>query len=73
MLLCIDCAGVHRSLGTHITKVRSLELDRREWTPPLLDLMESMGNSRSNTIWEARPPPLLAPRQVLPAVAMDTL
>jgi hypothetical protein len=27
LYLCIECSGIHRSLGVHISKVRSIELD----------------------------------------------
>ncbi|RHZ52572.1 hypothetical protein Glove_460g5 [Diversispora epigaea] len=53
IVLCIECSGIHRSLGTHISKIRSLTLDTTSYTPDLIQLIKSIGNSRSNSIWEA--------------------
>lgn len=50
VLLCIECSGIHRSLGVHCSKVRSLTLD--SWEPELLKLMCELGNSVVNSIYE---------------------
>jgi Arf-GAP/GTPase/ANK repeat/PH domain-containing protein 1/3 len=50
-LICMDCASLHRNLGTHLSRVRSLELD--EWPFELVQIMRSIGNKLSNSIWEA--------------------
>ncbi|XP_040213483.1 arf-GAP with GTPase, ANK repeat and PH domain-containing protein 1 isoform X9 [Rana temporaria] len=49
-LMCIECSGIHRNLGTHLSRVRSLDLD--DWTPELIKLMSSIGNELGNSIWE---------------------
>ncbi|VDP68491.1 unnamed protein product [Echinostoma caproni] len=54
VFLCIRCAGIHRNLGVHISKVKSVNLDA--WTLPQLAMMREMGNSRARAIYEARLP-----------------
>jgi Arf-GAP/SH3 domain/ANK repeat/PH domain-containing protein len=54
IILCIECSGIHRSLGTHISKVRSLTLDIKSFTTDIVELLLLVGNRVSNMIWEAR-------------------
>ncbi|GCB83628.1 hypothetical protein scyTo_0024229, partial [Scyliorhinus torazame] len=49
--LCIECSGIHRGLGVHHSKVRSLTLD--SWEPELLKLFCALGNVANNHIYEA--------------------
>lgn len=50
--MCIECSGVHRQLGSHISRVRSLDLD--EWPQGHLAAMMAVGNLVANEMWEAR-------------------
>uniref|UniRef100_A0A3Q1HCD2 Arf-GAP with coiled-coil, ANK repeat and PH domain-containing protein n=1 Tax=Anabas testudineus TaxID=64144 RepID=A0A3Q1HCD2_ANATE len=52
--MCIECSGIHRSLGVHLSKVRSLTLD--SWEAEQLKLLCGLGNNVMNQIFEARYP-----------------
>ncbi|WBW71592.1 centaurin ADP ribosylation factor GTPase activating protein family [Schizosaccharomyces osmophilus] len=52
VILCIECSGVHRSLGCHISKTRSLLFD--SLSQQLKLLLSRVGNSAVNRVYEAR-------------------
>ncbi|KAH7330619.1 putative GTPase activating protein for Arf-domain-containing protein [Rhizoctonia solani] len=51
VFVCIRCSGIHRSMGTHISKVKSVDLD--VWTPEQMASVQKWGNTRANLYWEA--------------------
>ena len=67
VFLCIRCSGIHRGMGTHISKVKSVDLD--VWTPEQMEVwsipfiinkcsrfiqsIEKWGNRLANLYWEA--------------------
>ncbi|MCJ1395880.1 hypothetical protein MMC18_008766 [Xylographa bjoerkii] len=61
IFLCMRCAALHRKLGTHISKVKSLSMD--SWSNEQVDSMKSRGNSTSNHIYN--------PKNTQPPVPLD--
>ncbi|XP_069487933.1 arf-GAP with Rho-GAP domain, ANK repeat and PH domain-containing protein 2 isoform X2 [Ambystoma mexicanum] len=53
VVICKNCAGQHRSLGSKISKVRSLKLDASIWSNTLVELFIIVGNKKANSFWAA--------------------
>lgn len=51
LLICQNCASFHRNLGTRISKVRSLRLDKL--LPGELIVVKAIGNNNGNKFWES--------------------
>lgn len=52
VLVCIECSGIHRDLGVHLSRIQSLTLDNIN-TSQLL-IAHNMGNDFFNEIFEAK-------------------
>ncbi|XP_076595115.1 arf-GAP with Rho-GAP domain, ANK repeat and PH domain-containing protein 3 isoform X2 [Chaetodon auriga] len=58
VVICKNCAGQHRGLGTMVSKVQSLKLDTSVWSNEIVQLFIMLGNDRANEFWGARLSPV---------------
>lgn len=50
ILLCTDCASVHRSLGSHVSVVKALR--QGTWSPSVLNYINLINAHGANSVWE---------------------
>ncbi|KAH8820868.1 hypothetical protein F5884DRAFT_850114 [Xylogone sp. PMI_703] len=61
IFICMRCAALHRKMGTHISKVKSLSMD--SWSSDQVENMKRTGNVASNRIYN--------PQNAKPPIPMD--
>uniref|UniRef100_A0A8C6UY38 Small ArfGAP 1 n=1 Tax=Neogobius melanostomus TaxID=47308 RepID=A0A8C6UY38_9GOBI len=54
VFMCIRCAGIHRNLGVHISRVKSVNLD--QWTSEQIQSIQDMGNTKARQLYEGNLP-----------------
>jgi len=52
--VCLRCSGQHRQLQVHITKIKSVNLDK--WKPEMVEMYKHVNNTIINSYWEAKLP-----------------
>lgn len=54
VLVCVNCAAVHRSMGTNVSRIKSVVFDR--WDGAMVRTMLEGGNERARSAYLARLP-----------------
>lgn len=64
-VICMNCAGAHRSLGPSVTRVRSMKLDA--WYEEYYTIIEELSNIKANSLYEGKKPQWFSrPSQLAP-------
>ncbi|EAN97173.1 hypothetical protein, conserved [Trypanosoma cruzi] len=69
IFLCLRCAGIHRAMGTHVSKVRSTNMDT--WEDPMIECCECIGNKRGRVLYEHGMDPQLRPTAATDNISVD--